>query len=94
MECKKDVPERNGDSPTTAALFSLCRFFFFFVLTPKSSAARFVGDVRGSGKQQQHRPTRQSFTQIARGTCCDLGLRISAGVGVGGGAVGSGRVEH
>lgn len=53
MECKKDVLERDDDSATMAALFPLwCLGLFFFLPRPKTSAARFVGGGRGSGKQE------------------------------------------
>lgn len=52
MECKKDVLERDDDSATMAALFPLWCLGLFFLSRPKTSAARFVGGGRGSGKQE------------------------------------------
>lgn len=71
--------KRNDISLTMAALFcSLLRTFFVFT---KTSAVRLLEAEEEVINSRQYRPTSQSLTQIVRGTCCDLGLCISAGLG-------------
>lgn len=80
MECKKDVLERDDDSATMAALFPLwCLGLFFFCLDPKPLLPGLLEAEEEVVNRRQYRPTSQSLTQIARGTCCDLWSRIFLG---------------